>query len=59
MSIPGNFNSNFHQHRREFTQVAAKGKKPAGGPAPVGSIPVASDGAKVDAFRRNEMKKRY
>ena len=41
-------------------QVAAKGKKPDGaGAAPVGSIPVASDGARVDAFRRKELAKRY
>ncbi|KAL1528544.1 hypothetical protein AB1Y20_009887 [Prymnesium parvum] len=56
MSIPGNFNSNFHQHRREFTQVTAK--KPEGS-APPGQLAVASDGAKVDAFRRNEAKKRH
>ena len=28
VSIPGNFNSNFHQHRREFTQVAATVENP-------------------------------
>ena len=54
VTIPGNYNSNFHQHRREFTQVTAGRKK-----AETGTIPVASDGAKYGAFRRNEMNKRH
>jgi len=63
IAIPGNYNSNFHLHRREFSQVAkgrgrGRGGRGRGGEAPTGSIPVASDGARMESFRRNEMNRR-
>jgi len=57
MSIPTNFNSNFHMHRRE-TAILRKESRQQGGSGgmqkhPSGP-PTASDNNAVQAFRRNE-----
>lgn len=65
MVIPGNFNANFHMHRRE-TAITRRAKQESGGftarptsltvdgPGGTRNMPVASDQAAVERFRRNE-----
>ena len=73
LSIPANFNANFHQHRRDAAQLKRDATKhlPKGPAAAAGTqldvqgpgggterINVANDQARLEAFRRNEGQKR-
>ena len=72
LSIPANFNANFHQHRRDAAQLKRDATKhlPKGpaaaagtqldvqGPGGTERINVANDQARLEAFRRNEGQKR-
>ena len=65
MVIPGNFNSNFHMHRRE-TAITRRAKQqgggfaerptslPVDGPGGMRNVPVAGDQAAIERFRRYE-----
>lgn len=65
MVIPGNFNANFHSHRREFAEVRkataqSKGRDGTAGAAAAAAsgMQVASDQGAIERFRRNEAHKR-
>jgi len=53
--VPGNFNSNFHMHRKE-TIGAVKAKKPQ---SAAGGLPHESDLNAVQAFKRNERERMH
>ena len=52
--IPGNYNANFHQHRRETSVLKKKAAGGGGGPADNAGVPIATDQAALERFKRND-----